>query len=143
MSDPQHPDPAALVASMPFAAGLGMTVPSASAQTVVAHLEWRPDLCTAGGLMHGGALMTLADSTGALCAFLGLPDGATTATTTSHTTLFRAARSGTLTATATVVHRGRTSVVVQTDVTDDQGRPVCRTTQTQAVLEAGSGGRST
>lgn len=136
MPESPHPDPAALVAAMPFAARLGMTVASASAQTVVAHLDWQPDLCTAGGLMHGGALMTLADSTGALCAFLGLPDGATTATTTSHTVLFRAARAGTLTATATVAHRGRTSVVVQTDVTDDRGRAVCRTTQTQAVLGA-------
>lgn len=128
------PDHAELVAAMPYAAQLGMSISRADAETVVAHLDWRPDLCTAGGLMHGGALMTLTDSTGALCAFLGLPDGATTATTSSNTSLFRAARSGTLTATAEVVHRGRTSVVVQTDVTDEQGRRICRTTQTQAVL---------
>lgn len=128
------PDPASLVAMMPFAGQLGMTVSRADAETVVAHLEWRPELCTAGGLMHGGALMTLADTAGALCAFLGLPDGATTATTNSNTSLFRAARSGTLTATSRILHRGRTSVVVQTDVTDEQGRAVCQTTQSQAVL---------
>ena len=127
-------DPSALVAAMPFAAQLGMTVSTASAEGVVAHLGWRPELCTAGGLLHGGALMTLADSTGALCAFLGLPDGASTATTSSHTTLIRPVRSGTVTATATVVHRGRTSVVIQTDLHDDEGRAVSRTTQTQAVL---------
>ena len=127
-------DTDALVAAMPFACLLGMTVDEASADRVVARLDHRPELCTAGGLMHGGALMTLADSTGALCAFLGLPDGAGTATTSSHTSLFRAARSGTLTATARVLHRGRTSVVVQTDVVDDEGRPVSQTTQTQAVL---------
>lgn len=131
------PDPATLVAAMPFAEGLGMRVAEASAEAVVAHLGWRPELCTAGGLLHGGALMTLADSTGALCAFLGLPEGAGTATTSSHTTLFRAARSGTLTATARVLHRGRSSVVVQTDITDEQGRRVAQTTQTQAVLGPG------
>ena len=130
-------DPAELIAAMPYAARLGMTLSHADAGTVVAHLDWRPDLCTAGGLMHGGALMTLADSTGALCAFLGLPEGAGTATTSSHTTLFRAVRAGALTATATVLHRGRSSVVVQTDVTDGQGRRICRTTQTQAVLTGG------
>lgn len=128
------PDRAELVAAMPFAAQLGMSVSHADAETVVAHLDWRPELCTAGGLLHGGALMTLTDSTGALCAFLGLPEGATTATTSSHTSMLRAARSGTLTATARVLHRGRTSVVVQTDVVDAQGRRVCQTTQTQAVL---------
>ncbi len=127
-------DTDALVDAMPFARLLGMTVDEASADRVVARLEHRPDLCTTGGLMHGGALITLADTTGAICAFLGLPDGAGTATTSSHTSLFRAARSGTLTATARVLHRGRTSVVVQTDVVDEQDRPISQTTQTQAVL---------
>ncbi len=127
-------DTDALVDAMPFARLLGMTVDEASADRVVARLEHRPDLCTTGGLMHGGALITLADTTGAICAFLGLPDGAGAATTSSHTSLFRAARSGTLTATARVLHRGRTSVVVQTDVVDEQDRPISQTTQTQAVL---------
>lgn len=126
--------PDALVDAMPFARLLGVTVAEASADRVVARLDHRPELCTTGGLMHGGALMTFADTTGAICAFLGLPDGAGTATTSSHTSLFRAATSGTLTATARVLHRGRTSVVVQTDVVDDEGRPVSQTTQTQAVL---------
>ncbi|WP_132426301.1 PaaI family thioesterase [Pseudonocardia endophytica] len=127
-------DTDALLDAMPFARLLGMTVDEASAERVVARLEHRPDLCTTGGLMHGGALMTFADTTGALCAYLGLPEGAGTATTSSHTSLFRAARAGTLTATTRALHRGRTSVVVQTDVTDDEGRPISQTTQTQAVL---------
>jgi uncharacterized protein (TIGR00369 family) len=132
--DRRMTDTDALVAAMPFAGLLGMVVDEASADRVVARLEHRPELCTTNGLMHGGALMTLADTTGALCAFLGLPAGAGTATTSSHTSLFRAVRSGTLTATARVLHRGRTSVVVETDVVDDEGRPISRTTQTQAVL---------
>ncbi|MBC3194467.1 PaaI family thioesterase [Pseudonocardia sp. C8] len=119
---------------MPFAELLGITVTDATPERAVATLAYRPEICTAGGIVHGGALMTLADSTGALCAFLGLPEGATTATTSSHTVLLRAARGGTLTATARVVHRGRRDVVVDTEVTDDGGRPVSRTTQTQAVL---------
>lgn len=130
------PDPTALVAAMPFAELLGITVAEAAPERVVTTLAYRPELCTAGGIVHGGALMTLADSTGALCAFLGLPEGATTATTSSHTVLLRAARGGTLTATARVVHRGRRDVVVETEVTDDGGRAVSRTTQTQAVLGA-------
>ncbi len=81
-------------------------------------LTHRPELCTAGGLLHGGVLMSLADSAGGLCAFLGLPEGATTATTSSHTVLLRAVRGGTVTATARVAHRGRRDVVVDTELTD-------------------------
>lgn len=128
------PDPAALVAALPFAALLGVTVVEAGPERVVATLDHRPELCTAGGILHGGALMSLADTAGALCAHLGLPEGATTATTSSHTVLLRAARGGTLTATARPVHRGRRDVVVETEVTGDDGRAVSRTTQTQAVL---------
>ena len=69
-----------LMALMPYAAELGITIDTASADEVVGHLEWAPQLCTAAGLMHGGALMSLADSIGAGCAFLGLPEGASTAT---------------------------------------------------------------
>lgn len=128
------PDHAQLVAAMPFAELLGATAVEATPDRVVMTLTHRAELCTAGGLLHGGVLMSLADSAGALCAFLGLPEGATTATTSSHTVLLRAVRSGTLTATARVVHRGRRDIVVETELTDSDGRPVSRTTQTQAVL---------
>jgi 1,4-dihydroxy-2-naphthoyl-CoA hydrolase len=74
---------------MPLAADLGVALEEASPDRVVAVLPWAPRLCTAGGILHGGALMTLADSAGALVAFLGLPDGATTATMTSTTQFFR------------------------------------------------------
>lgn len=123
-----------LVAAMPFAAALGVELEAAGPEEVVGVLDWAPERCTAGGVMHGGALMTLADSVGALCAFLGLPEGATTATTGSSTNLFRAVTEGRVTATARPLHRGRTSVVVQTDLVDAQGRRVAQVTQTQAVL---------
>jgi uncharacterized protein (TIGR00369 family) len=121
-----------LLALMPFARTLGITLTTAGPDEVVGTLPWSDDHTTAGGLAHGGALMTLADSIGAVCAYLG----ASTATTQSATNLLRGVREGTVTATARPVHRGRTQVVVQTDLTDAAGRLVARTTQTQAVIGA-------
>ncbi|WP_067437935.1 PaaI family thioesterase [Nocardioides jensenii] len=129
-------DPVDLIALMPFAEATGVVLDSADADRVVGHLDWAQSRCTAGGVLHGGALMTLADSIGAVCAFLGLPPGATTATTTSSTQLMRGVSGGTVTATARPLHRGRTQVVVQTELCDTDGRLVAVTTQTQAVLTA-------
>jgi 1,4-dihydroxy-2-naphthoyl-CoA hydrolase len=125
--------PQDLAALMPFAQQLGMTVDEASADRVVARLAWTPQLCTVGGVMHGGALMSLADTAGALVAFLGLPDGATTATITSTTQLLRPVTGGTVRAVAVPLHRGRTVVTAQTSLYDDDGRLVAQTTQVQAV----------
>jgi uncharacterized protein (TIGR00369 family) len=87
--------------------------------------------------MHGGALMTLADSVGAACAFLNLPPGASTTTIESKTNFFRALRRGHAHAVATPLHVGRTIVVVQIDVRDDEGKRIALVTQTQAVIAAG------
>jgi 1,4-dihydroxy-2-naphthoyl-CoA hydrolase len=123
-----------LVAAMPFAERLGVRLEEATPETVTGTLAWAPELCTAGGALHGGALVSLADSVGAVCAFLNLPDGATTSTIETKTNLFRAARSGTLRATARPLYVGRSHIVVQTDLTDDEERRIAQTTQTQAVL---------
>lgn len=123
-----------LVAAMPFAVAAGIEVRSASPEAVVGTLAWAPERCTAGGVLHGGALMTLADTIGALAAFLNLPPGAGTSTIESKTNLFRAVRDGTVTATATPLHVGRTTIAVQTEVRDDAGKLVSLTVQTQAVL---------
>jgi uncharacterized protein (TIGR00369 family) len=123
----------ALVALMPFAAELGLTLDEASADRVVARLDWAPRLCTAGGVLHGGVLMSLADSAGALVTFLGLPEGATTATASSSTQLMRPVTGGTVRAVAVPLHRGRTTVTAQTSVLDDAERLVAQTTQVQAV----------
>lgn len=128
------PDPTELVAMMPFATGLGLVVDAAGAEEVRGHLDWSPRLCTTGGLLHGGALMALADSLGGICAFLNLPPGALTATTSSATVFTRAVRSGEVTAVTRPLHVGRSVIVVQTDLTDDTGRRVAQVTQTQAVL---------
>ena len=126
-------DLVALVALMPFAEQLGVVVDEASADRVVARLAWAPHLCTAAGIMHGGALMSLADTAGALVAFLGLPEGATTATITSTSQLFRPVSEGSVRAVGVPVHRGRTTVTAQTSVYDAQERLVAQTTQIQVV----------
>jgi uncharacterized protein (TIGR00369 family) len=121
--------------AMPFGAVLGVEVDAASPEEVRGGLQWAPERCTAGGILHGGALMGLADSLGGLCAFLNLPDGSTgTATVESKTNFFRGVREGRVAAVAKPLHVGRTFIVVQTDLHDDQGRHVAQVTQTQAVL---------
>ena len=127
------PDLDAVLELMPFAGHLGVRLESADADSAVATLPHRPELCTAGGVLHGGALMSLADSLGAVVTFLGLPGGASTATITSTTQLFRPVTEGTVRAVASIVHRGRTTVTAQTDLYDDKERLVARTTQIQAV----------
>jgi 1,4-dihydroxy-2-naphthoyl-CoA hydrolase len=121
--------------AMPFGALLGVEVDEASAAEVRGGLEWSAERCTAGGILHGGALIGLADSLGGLCAYLNLPEGATgTATVESKTNFFRGVREGRVTGVARALHVGRTFIVVQTDLRDDQGRHVAQVTQTQAVL---------
>lgn len=133
MADPL--DPAALAATMPFAVQSGVSIESASRDAVIGHIDWHADRCTIGGLMHGGALMTLADSLGAVAAFLHLPDGAGTATVTSNTSLLRGLREGRATGTSTVINAGKRFITVRTDVVDDAGRLLITTTQVQAVLQ--------
>ena len=126
----------AMVALMPFAVAVGVELDSVSPGEVVGRLPWAPERCTAGGVLHGGALMTLADTTGAVCAFLNLPPGASTSTVSSSTSLMRAVRTGHAHAVARPLHVGRTFVVVSVDLSDDDGRRVAQVTQTQAVLTA-------
>jgi uncharacterized protein (TIGR00369 family) len=126
-------DLTALVALMPFAADLGIELEEATADRVVAVLPWAARLCTSGGILHGGALMTLADSAGALVAYLGLPEGASTATMTSTTQFFRPVPDGTIRAVAAPLHRGRTAVTVQTALRDASDKLVAQTTQIQAI----------
>jgi uncharacterized protein (TIGR00369 family) len=123
----------ALAALMPFAGHLGLTLDEAGADRVIARLAWAPHLCTAAGVMHGGVLMSLADTVGALVTFLGLPEGATTATITSTSQMFRPVSGGTVRAVAVPLHRGRTTVTAQTSLYDSEQRLVALTTQVQAV----------
>ena len=129
-------DPGELLAVMPFAVAAGVLLDRAEAGEVTGRLPWAPERCTAGGVLHGGALMTLADSVGAVCAFLNLPAGTTTSTVASSTALMRAVRGGSAHAVARPLHAGRSFVVISVELTDDDGRRVAQVTQTQAVLQA-------
>jgi 1,4-dihydroxy-2-naphthoyl-CoA hydrolase len=122
-----------LANSVPFAAELGIELLEATPEVVRARLDWKPERCTAGGVMHGGALMALADNCGGLCAFLSLPEGARgTATIESKTNFLRAVREGTVTATTRPLHSGRTVMVLETELTRDDGKLAAKVTQTQA-----------
>jgi len=137
LTDPDAALTAGARESMPFAELLGVEVLAASPEEVRARIAWEERLCTAGGVLHGGALMSLADAAGAYCTFLNLPErSAGTATIESKTNFFRAVREGHVVATSRPLHRGRTTIVVETDLHDAEGKHVARVTQTQAVLGA-------
>jgi len=121
--------------AIPFARDVGVTVERAAPDEVVGTLDWSPERCTTAGILHGGAIMTLADTVGAICAFQHLPPGTTTGTIESKTNFFRPVSRGRARATARPLHVGRTFIVVQTDVVDDEGRRVAQVTQTQAVIQ--------
>ena len=122
------------MAMMPFATTLGISIESAAAEEVVGRMPWREDLCTVSGILHGGVLMSLGDTIGAVCAFLNLPAGANTATISSSTNMLRPVRSGDVVGTARPLHAGRSVIAVQTELRDEAGRLVAQVTQAQAVL---------
>jgi uncharacterized protein (TIGR00369 family) len=123
-----------LLTMMPFARVLGIEQVTSAPELVTGRVRWEESRCTAFGVLHGGVLMALADSIGAYCAVLNLPDGAATSTIESKTNFLRAVRSGHVEARARPLHVGRTTIVVDTELYDDQDRLVGRVTQTQAVL---------
>jgi 1,4-dihydroxy-2-naphthoyl-CoA hydrolase len=123
----------ALQGLVPFADMLGIEMIEAGPDLVVGRLEWTRELCTVGGLMHGGALMALADNSGGMCAFLNMPEGATgTATIESKTNFLRAVREGPVTARTRPLHVGRTSAVLETELVRHDGKLAGKVTQTQA-----------
>ena len=123
--------------AMPFTATLGMEVITSTPDEVRARILWDASRCTGGGLLHGGLIMALADSCGGASAFFNLPEGATgTTTIESKTNFFRGVKEGYVEAVAKPLHKGRTTIVVDTEIFDADGKRVARVTQTQAVLKA-------
>ncbi|GAB2707409.1 PaaI family thioesterase [Nocardia thraciensis] len=121
--------------TMPFTERLGVEALEHGRAVVRSRLAWDESLCTLGGALHGGVLMSLADSTAAVCAYLNLPEGRQgTTTVESKTNFLRAVRSGHAVATATPLHAGRSFIVVETEIRDDADKLVGKVTQTQAVL---------
>jgi uncharacterized protein (TIGR00369 family) len=132
------PDLASLNALLaPLLPGLiGVELKEVSPERVLAQLTVRPDLCTTGGVLHGGAIMAFADTLGAVGTFMNLPEGARTTTIESSTKFVRGAKAGsTVVGESTPFHRGRTTLVWQTLVTSD-GKLCAVVTQTQLVIPA-------
>lgn len=115
---------------------MGVRLTEATPDRVVAELDVRPDLCTAGGILHGGASMALADTLGAVGTVINLAAGKRTTTTDSSTKFIAAARVGTVvTAECVALHRGRTTMVWQTSIRNADGQLCAVVTQTQLVLD--------
>jgi 1,4-dihydroxy-2-naphthoyl-CoA hydrolase len=114
---------------------MGVQLHRAEPEIVVATMLVRPDLCTAGGILHGGAYMAFADTLGAVGTILNLPEGRRTTTVDSSTQFIGGARVGTtVTGESTPLHRGKTTNVWQTRITAEDGKLCAVVTQTQLVL---------
>jgi uncharacterized protein (TIGR00369 family) len=120
---------------LPFAKLLGIKFLSATPEGVSAEMKVRDDLCTRPAVLHGGAVMSLADTLGACATILNLRDGATTTTIESKTNFLAPAPVGTtVRAECVVIHRGRRTMVWQTRITSESGKLLAIVTQTQMVI---------
>jgi len=121
----------------PFADFLGIKLTNISPERVEAELTVRPELATVPDILHGGAIMALADNLGGVATVVNLPKGARTATIESKTNFFAAIPIGeTAHAECTALHRGRTTMVWQTRITRNDGRLCALVIQTQIVIPA-------
>jgi 1,4-dihydroxy-2-naphthoyl-CoA hydrolase len=116
-------------------AHLGIAIDSVTAEEVVGHLTVATHLCTSGNIVHGGTIMALADTLGAVGAFVNLPPGARTSTVESKTNFIRAARlDETVTATSRLINKGRTLMLWQTEVRNAEHKLIALVTQSQIIL---------
>jgi 1,4-dihydroxy-2-naphthoyl-CoA hydrolase len=121
---------------LPFAELLGIKLTAAAPERVTGEMQVRDDLCTSPAVLHGGALMALADTLGACATVLNLRDGAGTTTIESKTNFLAPAPVGSIvTGECVAIHRGRRTMVWQTRITGQNGRLLGIVTQTQMVLE--------
>ena len=122
---------------LPFAKLLGIRFLTATPECVTAEMKVREDMCTRPAVLHGGAMMALADTLGGCATSLNLRDGATTTTIESKTNFLAPAMAGTIVrAECVAIHRGRRTMVWQTRVTSESGKLLAIVTQTQAVLHS-------
>lgn len=120
---------------IPFADTLGIRLTSVEPERVTAEMEVREDLCTSVPILHGGAIMALADTLGAVATVANIPENANTTTLESKTNFLAPAPVGsTVHAETTPLHRGKTTQVWQTRITNAEGRLLAQVTQTQMVL---------
>ena len=121
--------------TMPFSEYLGVELVEVAPERVVARLKVRPELCTRPAVLHGGAVMALADTLGGVATVANLGQGQWTTTIESKTNFLAAIPEGEVaTAECTALHRGRTTMVWQTRITRADGRVAAYVTQTQLVL---------
>lgn len=114
---------------------MGVKLVEVSPDRVVATMAVRPELCTSGGILHGGACMAFADTLGAVGTVINLPPGARTTTTDSSTKFIAGAPVGSrVTGESTAFHKGRSTMVWQTLVRNEAGRLCAVVTQTQLVM---------
>jgi 1,4-dihydroxy-2-naphthoyl-CoA hydrolase len=114
---------------------MGLQLTEVGPDRIVATMLVRPDLCTTGGILHGGAHMAFADTLGAVGTFVNLPEGKGTTTVESSTKFIGSAKVGsTVTGESTPLHKGRTTMVWQTNIRNDTGKLCAVVTQTQLVL---------
>lgn len=123
---------------MPFSDLMGVEIVERGKARVVGRLTVREDLCTAGGILHGGAYMAFADTLGAVGTFVQLGAGQRTTTTDSSTKFMAGAKAGSVvTGDCVALHRGRTTQVWQTSIRNAEGKLCAVVTQTQLVMAAG------
>ncbi len=121
---------------MPFSNLMGVEIVERSKEKVVGRMVVREDLCTSGGILHGGAYMAFADALGAIGGVMNLREGARTTTLESKTNFLGGAKVGsTVTGEATPLHVGRRSSVWQTRVTSEEGKLLALVIQTQMTIE--------
>jgi uncharacterized protein (TIGR00369 family) len=114
---------------------MGIQLMEVTPERVVATMEVRPDLCTTGKVLHGGAIMAFADTLGAVGTIANLPKDTRTTTIESKTNFLRAAPEGTrITGECTAFHRGKTTMVWQTQIKTDTGKLCAVVIQTQLVI---------
>ena len=116
---------------------MGIQLTEVTPERVVASMEVRPNLCTTGEILHGGAIMALADTLGGVATSVNLPGNTRTTTIESKTNFLRAAPVGTrVIAECTALHLGKSTMVWQTLVKAEDGRLCAIVIQTQMVLPA-------
>lgn len=120
---------------LPLSTTLGIEITEATKDRVIGQMKVRPEICTAGHILHGGAIMAFADTLGAAGAFLNLPEGASTTTIESKTNFIGSAKEGSIVAAeSTPVHIGKRTSVWTTKITREDGKLVAIVTQSQMVL---------
>lgn len=135
-TNPMSPALVQQVIARQFPGLLGIELVETTPERVVGRLRARPEICTVGGMMHGGAVMGFADTLGAVGTFLNMPPGATTTTIESSTKFMAAAPEGqVLTGESVPLHKGRTTMVWQTSIRREDGRLCALVLQTQLMME--------